>query len=52
MIFITHDIKVAKLLCNRVYILSDGEIVEHGQTQQVLTNPKHNYTSNLIEAVY
>ena len=52
MIFITHDIKVAQILCNRVYILSDGQIVEHGETQQVLTNPKHNYTSKLIEAVY
>ena len=52
MIFITHDIKVAQILCNRVYILSDGQIVEHGETQQVLTNPRHNYTSKLIEAVY
>tara|TARA_B100000902_G_scaffold104103_2_gene106350 strand:+ start:117 stop:1745 length:1629 start_codon:yes stop_codon:yes gene_type:complete len=52
MIFITHDIKVAQILCNRVYILSDGQIVEHGKTKQVLTNPRHNYTSNLIEAVY
>ena len=52
MIFITHDIKVAQILCDRVYILSDGQIVEHGKTQQVLTNPSHNYTSKLIEAVY
>ena len=52
MIFITHDIKVAQILCDRVYILSDGQIVEHGKTQQVLTNPRHNYTSKLIEAVY
>ena len=52
MIFITHDIKVAQILCDRVYILSDGQIVEHGKTQQVLTNPNHNYTSKLIEAVY
>tara|TARA_Y100000022_G_C13254297_1_gene378861 strand:- start:531 stop:2156 length:1626 start_codon:yes stop_codon:yes gene_type:complete len=52
MIFITHDIKVAQILCDRVYILSDGQIVEQGKTQQVLTNPRHNYTSKLIEAVY
>ena len=52
MIFITHDIKVAQILCDRVYILSGGQIVEHGKTQQVLTNPRHNYTSKLIEAVY
>ena len=52
MIFITHDIKVAQILCDRVYILCDGQIVEHGETQKVLSNPRHNYTSELIEAVY
>ena len=52
MIFITHDIKVAQILCDRVYILSNGQIVEQGKTQQVLTSPRHNYTSKLIEAVY
>ena len=52
MIFITHDIKVAQVLCDRVYILCDGQIVEHGETQKVLSNPRHNYTSELIEAVY
>ena len=52
MIFITHDIKVAQILCDRVYILCDGQIVEHGETQKVLSNPGHNYTSELIEAVY
>ena len=52
MIFITHDIKVAQILCDRVYILCNGQIVEQGKTQQVLTSPRHNYTSKLIEAVY
>jgi peptide/nickel transport system ATP-binding protein len=52
MIFITHDINVAQILCDRVYILSNGRIVEHGETQSVLSNPQHEYTSKLIDAVY
>ena len=52
MIFITHDIKVAQILCDRVYILSNGQIVEQGKTQQVLNSPRHDYTLKLIEAVY
>ena len=52
MIFITHDINVAKILCDRLYVLSDGRIVEHGETKSVLNNPRHEYTSKLIDAVY
>ena len=52
MVFITHDINVARLLCDRVYVLLEGRVVEHGTAAEVLERPKHDYTAALIEAVY
>ncbi len=52
MVFITHDIKVARLLCDRVYVMLDGRIVEQGRAIDVLSNPQTEYTAELIEAVY
>ncbi len=52
MIFITHDINVARLLCDRVYVMLDGRIVEQGRAVDVLNNPQSEYTAELIEAVY
>ena len=52
MVFITHDINIARLLCDRVYIMLNGRIVESGEAASVLENPQHEYTAGLIEAVY
>lgn len=52
MLFITHDINVARLLCDRVYVMLDGKIVEQGPTDQVLNKPEAKYTAQLIESVY
>jgi ABC-type microcin C transport system duplicated ATPase subunit YejF len=52
MVFISHDINVARLLCDRVYIMLDGRIIEHGTAAEVLNNPQQQYTADLIEALY
>ena len=52
MVFITHDINVARLLCDRVYVMLEGRIVEHGPAARVLADPQHDYTAGLIRAVY
>lgn len=48
-LFISHDLEVAKIMCDYIYILKDGEIVEKGNVEKIFENPKNEYTKNLIE---
>ncbi len=50
-LFITHDLSVARYMCNRIAIMYEGRIVEYGPTDQVLHNPLHPYTRRLINSV-
>ncbi|PLJ78388.1 ABC transporter ATP-binding protein [Infirmifilum sp. SLHALR2] len=50
-LFITHDLAVARIICDRVAIMYLGKIVEEGPAEQVITNPMHPYTRALISAV-
>ena len=50
-IYITHDLATAKYFANRIIILNEGKIVESGDINDVLTNPIHQYTKSLIEAI-
>jgi len=50
-IYITHDLATAKYFGQRIAILYLGKIVETGQINQVLKNPKHPYTQALIDAI-
>ena len=50
MLFISHDINVVHLLCNRVYVMHGGRIVESGRTATVLENPSDEYTKRLLSA--
>ena len=52
MLFISHDINVVRLLCDRVYVMSEGRIVESGKTSEILNNPNNDYTLKLIDSVY
>ncbi len=50
-VFITHDLGVVAQVADKVAIMYLGKIVEQGVTRQILKNPKHPYTVNLLEAV-
>lgn len=49
-VFITHDLRVAAQLCDRLLVMKTGRVVEHGATAQVLEAPAHEYTRSLIAA--
>ncbi|SFV59786.1 Oligopeptide transport ATP-binding protein OppF (TC 3.A.1.5.1) [hydrothermal vent metagenome] len=49
-LFVTHDIEVAKNLCQDIVVLKDGRVVEYGSSIEILRNPKESYTRRLIEA--
>ncbi len=51
MIFITHDLRVASQVCDRVAVMRLGEIVEEGATADLFTNATHPYTQELLNAV-
>lgn len=50
-LYISHDLASVAGICDRVAILHDGQIVESGETVQVLTNPQHAYTQRLMAAM-
>jgi microcin C transport system ATP-binding protein len=49
-ILISHDLAVVNALAHRVYVLKDGEIIEAGDTPQVIAQPQHPYTRQLVHA--
>ena len=49
-IFITHDLRVASQICDRVIVMRSGEIVESGTLEQVFFSPQSEYTRQLIAA--
>ena len=51
MIFITHDLRVAAQICDRVAVMKDGFVVEHGPTAEVFGNPWSSYTKALLAAI-
>ena len=50
-LFITHDLSVARFLCDRIAVMTQGKIVEMGNTHEIFTNPQHPYTQKLLSAV-
>ena len=49
-LFIAHDLSVVRAVTDRVVIMREGRIVEHGETEAVFANPRHPYTAALIAA--
>jgi ABC-type oligopeptide transport system ATPase subunit len=50
LIFITHDLHVARYLCDRIAVMYFGKIVEFGPTEQIVRSPQHDYTKALFGA--
>lgn len=51
-LFISHDIKVVREICNYIYIIKDGEVVEEGDSEDLFTHPSTEYTKNLLDSSY
>jgi len=51
MLFITHDLRVASGIADRIAVMRHGEIVETGTPAEISTRPGHAYTRDLIAAI-
>jgi microcin C transport system ATP-binding protein len=50
MLFITHDLATVRKIADRVCVMTEGEIVEQGPTEDIFTDPQHTYTKHLLAA--
>ena len=50
MLFITHDLGIVRKIAERVCVMKDGKIVEHGEVERVFAQPQHPYTRELLAA--
>ena len=49
-LFITHDLWLARFLCDRIAVMNSGKIVELGKTKEIFSHPQHPYTQTLLGA--
>ena len=50
-LFVSHNLAVVRLLCERAAVMQNGRIVEQGAAAQVLAEPSHPYTRTLLDSV-
>ena len=51
MAFISHDLSVIRAICDRVYVMQGGRVVEEGRCEDVFAAPRSRYTQLLIDAI-
>ena len=51
LLIVTHHLGIAKRMSDRIGIMKDGQLIEEGRTEEVLSNPREEYTKRLIAAV-
>ena len=49
-VFISHDLKVVRALCQHIMVLKEGTCVEYGHTESIFNNPQHPYAQQLLKA--
>ena len=47
-LFISHDLGVVNKIADYIYVMKDGEIIEHGDKLEIFNNPKNSYTKQLV----
>jgi ABC-type dipeptide/oligopeptide/nickel transport system ATPase component len=50
-LFVSHDLNVVRMMCDRTIVLRSGRIVEQGESRAMFDNPQTAYTRELVEAV-
>jgi peptide/nickel transport system ATP-binding protein len=50
-LFVSHDLNVVRLVCDRVMVMKSGSIVEQGKVDDLFGNPQHPYTKSLLDAI-
>ena len=50
-LFVSHDLNVVRLLCDRILVMYQGRIVESGTAEQIFARPAHDYTRSLLAAI-
>ena len=50
-IFISHDLSVVRMMCDRLAVMYLGKVVELGPTEEVFDTPRHPYTQSLLSAI-
>jgi ABC-type dipeptide/oligopeptide/nickel transport system ATPase component len=51
LLFVSHDLNVVRMMCDRTIVLRNGCIVEAGESRALFENPRDQYTRELVEAV-
>lgn len=51
LLFISHDLSIVRLLCDRIMVMYLGQVVEEGRRDQIFKHPRHPYTQALISAI-
>jgi microcin C transport system ATP-binding protein len=51
-LFISHDLKVVRALCNYIIVMRNGKVVEEGPSRNIFESPQDDYTKTLLAAAF